>query len=76
MHAGLNVLKPKLIETGVKPIGKVILGTVKGDLHDIGKNLVNGGYSITKTNYPSLARICLIGKNLNTENLRQKLLLG
>ncbi|MBZ4644637.1 MAG: methyltransferase [Clostridia bacterium] len=40
MHAGLNILKPKLVETGVKPIGKVVLGTVKGDLHDIGKNLV------------------------------------
>jgi len=40
MHAGMDVLKPKLIETGVKNIGKVVMGTVKGDLHDIGKNLV------------------------------------
>lgn len=40
MHAGLNILKPKLVESGVEPIGKVVLGTVKGDLHDIGKNLV------------------------------------
>ncbi|MCX7747863.1 MAG: corrinoid protein [Clostridia bacterium] len=40
MQAGLNVLKPKLEETGVKPLGKVVIGTVKGDLHDIGKNLV------------------------------------
>ena len=40
MHAGMNILKPKLIETGVKNIGKVAIGTVKGDLHDIGKNLV------------------------------------
>ena len=40
MHAGMNVLKPKLAETGVKNIGKVVIGTVKGDLHDIGKNLV------------------------------------
>ncbi len=40
MHAGMDVLKPKLTETGVKNIGKVIIGTVKGDLHDIGKNLV------------------------------------
>ncbi len=40
MHAGMNVLKPKLVETGVKNIGKVVIGTVKGDLHDIGKNLV------------------------------------
>ena len=40
MHAGMDILKPKLIEAGVKNIGKVVIGTVKGDLHDIGKNLV------------------------------------
>ena len=40
MHAGMDILKPKLAESGVEPIGKVLLGTVKGDLHDIGKNLV------------------------------------
>lgn len=41
MHAGMNILKPYLIQAGIEPIGKVVLGTVKGDLHDIGKNLVN-----------------------------------
>jgi len=40
MHAGMDILKPALAESGVDPIGKVLLGTVKGDLHDIGKNLV------------------------------------
>jgi 5-methyltetrahydrofolate--homocysteine methyltransferase len=40
MHAGMDILRPKLVETGVKNIGKVIIGTVTGDLHDIGKNLV------------------------------------
>jgi 5-methyltetrahydrofolate--homocysteine methyltransferase len=40
MQAGMDVLRPKLVETGVKLAGKIILGTVKGDLHDIGKNLV------------------------------------
>ena len=40
MNNGAQILKPVLAESGVKPIGKVILGTVKGDLHDIGKNLV------------------------------------
>lgn len=40
MHAGMDVLEPRLIEAGVKPIAKVVVGTVKGDLHDIGKNLV------------------------------------
>ncbi len=40
MSAGLKILEPILAETGIKPIGKAIIGTVKGDLHDIGKNLV------------------------------------
>lgn len=40
MNAGMELLKPKLVETGVEPVGTAVLGTVKGDLHDIGKNLV------------------------------------
>jgi 5-methyltetrahydrofolate--homocysteine methyltransferase len=40
MKAGLEILRPLLIDSGVEPVGKVIIGTVKGDLHDIGKNLV------------------------------------
>ena len=40
MKAGMEILKPKLAETGVEPVGKMVIGTVKGDLHDIGKNLV------------------------------------
>ena len=40
MHAGLHILEPHLSKSGIKPIGKVGIGTVKGDLHDIGKNLV------------------------------------
>mgnify|MGYP000314760270 CR=1 FL=1 len=40
MNAGMVILKPKLIESGVESAGKVVLGTVKGDLHDVGKNLV------------------------------------
>ncbi len=40
MQAGLTILKPLLVETGVEPVGTVAIGTVKGDLHDIGKNLV------------------------------------
>ena len=40
MHAAMDILKPKLAAAGVQPIGKVVMGTVKGDLHDIGKNLV------------------------------------
>ncbi len=40
LNKGIEILKPHLINAGVKPIGKVVLATVKGDLHDIGKNLV------------------------------------
>ncbi len=40
MQAGLGLLKPHLIDSGVPSSGKVVIGTVKGDLHDIGKNLV------------------------------------
>lgn len=41
MKAGLAILRPALVEEDVEPKGKVVLGTVKGDLHDIGKNLVS-----------------------------------
>ena len=40
MNMGLSVLEPKLIEVGNEPVGKAVVGTVKGDLHDIDKNLV------------------------------------
>ena len=51
MHAAMDIMKPKLAEAGIKPVGKVVLGTVKGDLHDIGKNLVGmmltgGGFMV------------------------------
>jgi 5-methyltetrahydrofolate--homocysteine methyltransferase len=51
MQAGLNILRPKLVEVGVEAVGRVVIGTVKGDLHDIGKNLVGmmlegAGYEI------------------------------
>ena len=41
MQTGMNVLKPFLAESDIKSAGKVVIGTVKGDLHDIGKNLVS-----------------------------------
>ena len=40
MKAGMALLRPLLAETGAKPIGTIVIGTVKGDIHDIGKNLV------------------------------------
>ncbi len=51
MHAGMDVVKPLLTESGIEPRGRVVIGTVQGDLHDIGKNLVammleGGGYEM------------------------------
>ncbi len=40
MQKGLEVIQPLLMKSGVKSAGKIVLGTVKGDLHDVGKNLV------------------------------------
>ena len=40
MKAGMAILRPLLAETGAKPVGKMVIGTVKGDIHDSGKNLV------------------------------------
>ncbi|HEY3397144.1 MAG TPA: corrinoid protein [Armatimonadota bacterium] len=51
MHAGMDIVKPLLAASGVQPKGTVVIGTVKGDLHDIGKNLVSmmlegGGFEV------------------------------
>jgi 5-methyltetrahydrofolate--homocysteine methyltransferase len=51
MNAGMTILEPLLAKAGVKPVAKVAIGTVKGDLHDIGKNLVammlkGGGFEV------------------------------
>lgn len=51
VQAGMNIVRPILAETGAKPVGTVVIGTVKGDLHDIGKNLVamlleGGGFRV------------------------------
>ena len=40
MYAGLDLLKPLMLKEGIPTIGRVVIGTVQGDLHDIGKNLV------------------------------------
>lgn len=65
MHAGMDILKPKLAETGVEPKATVCVGTVKGDLHDIGKNLVcmmleGAGYNVVD-----------LGVNVETEKFVQ-----
>jgi 5-methyltetrahydrofolate--homocysteine methyltransferase len=41
MKGGMTILRPLLAETGAPPVGKMVIGTVKGDIHDIGKNLVS-----------------------------------
>jgi 5-methyltetrahydrofolate--homocysteine methyltransferase len=51
MKGAMALLKPQLVETGVEAVGKVVIGTVQGDLHDIGKNLVGmmlegGGFEV------------------------------
>ncbi len=51
MHGGMDIVKPLLAESGVEPRGSVLIGTVQGDLHDIGKNLVammleGGGFEV------------------------------
>jgi 5-methyltetrahydrofolate--homocysteine methyltransferase len=51
MTGGMEILEPALVKAGVKPAGKVVIGTVKQDLHDIGKNLVammlkGGGFKV------------------------------
>ncbi|MEM8754462.1 MAG: B12-binding domain-containing protein [Pseudomonadota bacterium] len=52
MKAGMSILKPLLIETGAPRLGSMVIGTVKGDIHDIGKNLVSmmmegAGFEVT-----------------------------
>jgi 5-methyltetrahydrofolate--homocysteine methyltransferase len=52
MKGGMAILKPLLAETGAKPVGTMVIGTVKGDIHDIGKNLVvmmmeGAGFEVT-----------------------------
>jgi len=52
MKMAMEILEPKLAEAGVEPLGKALIGTVKGDLHDIGKNLVmmmlkGAGFEVT-----------------------------
>ena len=51
MQGGLNLLRPLLVSAGIEPAGRVAIGTVRGDLHDIGKNLVammleGGGFEV------------------------------
>jgi 5-methyltetrahydrofolate--homocysteine methyltransferase len=41
MHSGMALIEPHFVKCGIRPVGKVVIGTVKGDLHDIGKNIVS-----------------------------------
>src|SRR6187399_2720869 len=76
MKAGMAILRPLLAETGVEPIGKIVIGTVKGDIHDIGKNLVammmeGAGFEVI-----DLGINCDVDKYLNALELHQPDILG
>src|ERR1039457_4526650 len=62
MKGGMEILRPLLAETGVEPIGKIVIGTVKGDIHDIGKNLVS--MMLEGAGFEVKGDIHDIGKNL------------
>lgn len=56
MNEALTILKPKLIEVGAEPLGRAVIGTVKGDVHDIGKNMLGmmlegAGFAVTDLGY-------------------------
>src|SRR6478752_1462948 len=76
MKGGMEILRPLLAETGVEPIGKIVIGTVKGDIHDIGKNLVammmeGAGFEVI-----DLGINCDVDKYLNALELHQPDILG
>ncbi len=76
MKAGMALLRPLLAETGAEPIGKVVIGTVKGDIHDIGKNLVammmeGAGFEVI-----DLGINCDVDKYLNALETHQPDILG
>lgn len=81
MQAGLNVLQPFLTKANVKPKGSVVIGTVKGDLHDIGKNLVammlkGAGFKIEDLGVDvAPERFIQIAKNKNAEIIAMSALL-
>lgn len=62
MYAGLDLLKPLLLKQGIPSLGKVVIGTVQGDLHDIGKNLV--GIMLKGAGFD----IIDLGKDVSPEN--------
>ena len=64
MKGGMAILRPLLAETGAKPVGKMVIGTVKGDIHDIGKNLVD---IIAKRVFFKL--FCSLYSSINFNNL-------
>ena len=70
MKAGIEVIRPLFDKSGVEPLGRVVIGTVKGDLHDIGKNLVammveGSGFEVVDlgVDVPSEKFVEAVGKN-------------
>jgi 5-methyltetrahydrofolate--homocysteine methyltransferase len=56
MKQGLEVLRPRLVEAGVDPLGKVVMGRVKGDIHDLGKKMVMMGTDVAPDRFVEAVR--------------------
>ena len=76
MHAGMDLLRPVLVETGIQPIAKAVIGTVQGDLHDIGKNLVGMMWEGAGFEVIDLGVDCSPEKFLNAVKQNQAQLVG
>jgi 5-methyltetrahydrofolate--homocysteine methyltransferase len=74
MKSGMEILQPALTQAGIEPVGTVVLGTVKGDLHDIGKNLVGmmltgGGFRVIDIGIDATAEKFVEACQTNKANL-------
>jgi len=80
MKAGMGILRPLLAETGAETIGKMVIGTVKGDIHDIGKNLVGmmmegAGFEVIESKACATTSSCWSGALRLTKSLAKLLVL-
>ena len=80
MKGGMEILRPLLAETGAEPVGKVVVGTVKGDIHDIGKNLVammleGAGFEVVDLGFQAVVQVVvdLLGEFLVVERSKVEL---
>jgi 5-methyltetrahydrofolate--homocysteine methyltransferase len=76
MKGGMAILRPLLAETGAPPVGKMVIGTVKGDIHDIGKNLVSMMMEGAGFEVIDLGINCAVEKYLDALALHKPEILG